>query len=156
METITDEEAKTLREIEKFLSSPSTVCLPRRGDTGRFPVSYQRKQRKLSDMEVSAYRGKIDAQKASFRLLYRKAIRLIRIDVRDAARHINPDGTVIEPYQPHIHLFSEQYSDRFAYPLPDSFTDTDSVVNLFLDFLRFSNVINVDEVKLIEQEVLFP
>lgn len=39
---------------------------------------------------------------------------LVRVDLGEV-RHTNPDGTVVDG--PHIHIATEEYGDRMAYPL---------------------------------------
>ena len=64
------------------------------------------------------------------------------------------DGTVIESYTPHIHIHNG-INDKTAYPLPDDFSNTNDIVQTLRDFLSYSNVINVNEIELYEQGVLF-
>ena len=148
-------EADTLRAIEKLLTNPNSVRIPEQGTTKIHPVHYFREEKRNDNMSVSTYRGKIDAMKVSYRLLYNNNIVLIRIDTHDRTKHINPDKTVIQPMQPHIHIYSEQYGDKVAYPLPQEFSNANDIIVLLLDFLSYSNIINVNKVQIAEQGVLF-
>ena len=155
MGPLTQEEADTLSVIEKLLTNPNSIRMPEQGTTKIYPVHYFREGKRNNDMSVSTYRGTIDARKVSYRLLYNNNIVLIRIDTHYRTKHINPDKTVIQPMQPHIHLYSEQHGDKYAYPLPQEFSDTEDIIALFLDFLSYSHIINVNEVQVAEQGVLF-
>ena len=70
--------------------------------------------------------------------------------------HTNPDKkTVIQPYQPHIHIYREGYGDKFAYPLPNVFQNVEDISSLFMDFLSYSRIINSNEIKVDIQGVLW-
>ncbi|WP_298014080.1 DUF6978 family protein [uncultured Megasphaera sp.] len=153
--TLTQREADTLREIEKAFINPASVRLPERQEKQIYNLWYRRNDRRKDDMAISAFRGKKNPRKVSFRLLYAQGIMLARIDTQDITSHTNPDGTRIEPLEPHIHIYKEGYGDKFAYPLPTEFNHTDDIIGLFMDFLAYSNVINRDQVHLAEPEVLF-
>lgn len=152
---LTQHEADTLREIEKCLASPTSVRLPQRRETKLYPLWYQYNGRNKDDMTLSAFRGNKTPKKVSFRLLYSQCIILVRIDTQDPTPHTNPDGTRIAPLEPHIHIYKEGYGDKFAYPLPEEFSHTNDIIDLFMDFLAYSHVINRDQVHLVEPEVLF-
>lgn len=155
MMILTQREADTLREIEKAFINPTSVRLPERRETKLYPLWYERDGRRKDDMTLSAFRGKKNPKKVSFRLLYAQGIILVRIDTQDPTSHTNPDGTRIEALEPHIHIYKERHGDKFAYPLPNEFNHTDDIIGLFMDFLAYSNVINRDQVHLAEPEVLF-
>lgn len=156
--TITQEEADTLRIIEKYLANPQDVKIPKMRETRIYPAYHKCYNRRRDDLDVSAYRGGIDENKVSYRLIYKKGILLIRIDTNDKTAHINPDNkSFIPPMTPHVHIYREGYGDKFAYPLPDEFSSKGAdIEKLFIEFLQYSNFINIDELSLsiIEQEVL--
>ena len=153
--TLTQREADTLREIEKSFINPSSVRFPERRETKLYPLWYRYDNRRKDDMAISAYRGKKNPKKVSFRLLYAQGIILVRVDTQDPTPHTNPDGTRIEPGEPHIHIYKEGFGDKFAYPLPAEFNYTDDVIDLFMDFLSYSHIINKDQIHLVESGVLF-
>lgn len=155
MNPLTQREANTLIEIEKLLTSTDTVRFPERRETKLYPVHYHRENRRYDDMTISAYRGNKNPQKVSFRLLYSQCIILLRIDTEDPTPHENPDKTRIEPFEPHIHIYKEGYGDKFAYPLPKEFTNADDIIGLFMEFLAYSHIINLNLVHIVEQEALF-
>lgn len=155
MGPLTNEEAATLRAIEKYLTSPAEVCIPAPGRTAMHGVEYTRDERLHKDMTVSLYHGRTDVKKMSYRLLYRGTIKLVRVDLGDKSMHRNPDGSVLLPGTPHIHLYDEEQEDHVAHPLPSEFASTDDLLQTLKDFLSYSHIINVDEIGLTPEGVLF-
>ena len=148
-------EADTLRMIEKYLLNPELVIIPALGVTDKYKIAYNRDNINFTNMALSTYRGRINKNKISYRLLYENAIMLMRVDTCDATPHINPDRLItIEPYQPHLHIYREGYGDKFAYPLPTEFSGSSNIVTLLQEFLSYSNVININNVKIFKEEVL--
>ena len=150
------EEADTLRMIEKYLIHPQLVKLPPAQGTTIYDICYMKDNKRYDNMNLSTYRGRKNPNKVSYRILYDKCTMLVRIDTQDATHHINPDGKIeILPYQPHIHIYREGYGDKYAYLLPEAFSQTDDIVTLFMEFLSYSRVINADKISMIRQEALF-
>jgi hypothetical protein len=69
----------------------------------------------------------------------------LRLDI-GGGRHSNPDGEVIDG--PHLHIYTEGYGDKWAYPLPDEFTDDISLMVKFVEFLRCCKIDNVNDLQL--------
>lgn len=90
--------------------------------------------------------------KCNYTTLYNGSTVLLRVDTEQAI-HTNPDGTDVPA--PHIHIYREGYEDRYAYPLPESFSDHTDLVRISYDLLRYSNVININDVHVIVQVGLF-
>lgn len=155
MTVLTQAEADTLKAIEKYLLEPGRVKLPRPQTTNTYNLKYTLNSKNMQDMKVSAYRGKKNPDKVSYRLIYGDYFILLRIDTKDNTPHQNPDGTLIAPLQPHIHIYKEGYRDKYAYPLPKDFSDAENIMTLFIEFLTYSTILNADKVQLVEQEVLF-
>lgn len=153
---LTQDEADTLMRIEKYLTNPTDIELPPPRKNKKYNIAYTRDNQYYENMNLLTYRGRKNPQKVSYRILYAGRNILVRIDTQDATPHRNPDGNIIiPPYQPHIHIYTEGYYNKFAYPLPDSFSDTDDIIQLFMEFLSYSNVINADQISMVRQEVLF-
>lgn len=155
MGPLTQEEANTLIQLSKYLLNPHAFHFPVQSETRVYPLRYARQETNKQDMDISLYRGKKNAQKVSYRLLYRGNIVLVRVDFGDLSRHTNPDGSVIPPNTPHIHIYDQQHEDRVALPLPKEFQNSSDIYQEFRDFLSFSHVINVGELEIQEQGVLF-
>ena len=87
---------------------------------------------------------KIELVKRNHNLRYAQSITLIRIDYDQ--EHCNPDG--IKVGIPHIHVYKEDFNDKFAYALEDygivieNYADIKELLNKFLTF------INADDVKI--------
>lgn len=74
----------------------------------------------------------------TFQARARNCYVLARLDY--GAPHLNPDGKRIG--SPHLHLYSEEYGDRYAVELPkEVFSDIDNPIQTYEDFLKFCNVV---------------
>ena len=134
---LSQEAADTLRIIEKYLTDPELVKMPPPVDTHIHSVHYQHDDRRMDNMKISTYRARKNRLKVSYRLLYNGNVMLIRVDTQDATPHTNPDKKItIAPREPHVHIYREGYGDKFAYPLPKEFHDTENISNLSLSARR--------------------
>lgn len=156
MDVLTQDEADTLRVIEKYLIDPESVLIPPPQKTCIHDIRYRKDGQYYGNMKLSTFRSQKNSRKVSYRIIYDAYNTLVRIDTQDATSHRNPDGKIIiPPYQPHIHIYTEGYKDKFAYPLPSSFGNADDIIQLFMEFLSYSNVLNTDKISMVRQEVLF-
>lgn len=90
-----------------------------------------------SEFKVNVYRV-TKASKISYSgLLKGKNIMLIRLDITPNGKHRNPDGEIIEGN--HLHIYSEEYGDRFAISFN---SDNDDVFDNCLDFFEMFNIID--------------
>lgn len=101
------------------------------------------------------FTGKRNPNKATYTLRYNDNIMLIRVDIGYGGMHTNPDGTTLEPNTPHIHIYNEKYGDKIAHPLPKEFSHTGDIVQTLIDFLKYSHIINVNQIKICVQGGLF-
>ena len=84
-------------------------------------------------------RGRIDLGKHTYQNRGRKTIVLVRLDV-GGRPHRNPDDTRIG--SPHLHLYREGFSDRWAFPVPsDRFGNLGDPRRVLHDFLGYCNVV---------------
>lgn len=90
-------------------------------------------------------RGKINISKATYQNRYKKLnIILARIDT-SGPRHQNPDGKFING--PHLHIYRENYGDKWAYELDSSiFTNTSDIGILLKDFLEYINAETIPQI----------
>lgn len=146
---LTQEEINTLIEIEKTLTD-TTLRLPALGEKSVYPARDIMRR----PYRISVWLAKKKPAKKSFQMSYRKSIILVRVDTGHQ-RHINPDGRIIAAGVPHIHLWRVGFAYKFAFPLPDEFKNIDDTAQTLKDFLRYSHVINADEVRIVEQGGLF-
>lgn len=86
-------------------------------------------------------RGKINVSKCTYQTRYNRIEILLRVDIAGPP-HTNPDG--VEVQCPHIHIYREGYSDKWAYPLTSKMPTTVSDLGQVLrDFLLYNNITNV-------------
>ncbi len=129
MGKLTAQEAKQLIEMLKR-SIEKEVYLPVKGKTIKFDVQGDTKKHMFS---ISLYRGKINPNKGNYTALIKKSNTvLLSLETSSKARHMNPDGEIIEG--PHWHIYTEEHGRSYAYPAAP-IADNDFVKNtlLFLD-----------------------
>lgn len=132
---ISQAEADALFQMQKARMDNSVHDFPLPGEN--VMVSLQSTDgRERFILDVS--RGKIEIKKATYQSRYHKVIILTRLDLFGPP-HTNPDGTIVEC--PHIHKYKEGYGDKWAYTLPETFTKTDSLMQVLDEFMDYNNVI---------------
>ena len=132
---ITQPEADALLRLEKHYLDNDRFVFTGLGDALRIPLFSDDRQ---EEFMLDLTRGRIAITKNTLQNRARKTIVLVRIDL-GGAPHRNPDGEEVPA--PHIHLYSEGYGDKWAYPLPDHFTDASSLRTTFDEFIRFCNIV---------------
>lgn len=85
----------------------------------------------------------IDANKKTKIQSRRASLPLVRIDLDTGAEHTNPDGTVL--HGNHVHVASELYSDRIAFPLNSTMGVMvagvdDYIPSIFESFRKFCHI----------------
>ena len=132
---LTQVEADALIAMEKYRVTDERTNFPMRGEDKVLPLqSPDKQERFLLDLS----RGRINLQRVKMQTRGRKVIVLVRLDL-GGAPHRNPDGKDIPA--PHLHIYHEDYGDKWAIPVPtDQFRSTDDVCMALEDFLRFCNV----------------
>ena len=132
---LTQAEADALLAMEKHCVDDQPHSLPGTGGGLIVPlVSHDGTE--AFHLDIS--RGRINLQKRKIQNRARSTIVLARIDF-GGAPHRNPDDEEIP--SPHIHLYREEYGDRWAYPIaPEVFADTADHWQTLVDFLRYCNV----------------
>jgi len=138
---LTQIEANRLLELEKRYEGDKMFDYPDLGGHLRLPL--------ISTDESEAFwiditRSYIELIKNSFQNRARKVVILARVDI-GGAPHRNPDGEEIQ--SPHIHLYREGYQDKWAYSLPDSFSDATNAWQTLQDFMNFCNIIKKPEIE---------
>lgn len=99
---------------------------------------------KREEFLLDIYRGRIDLLKGTYQNRARQVVVLARVDF-GGAPHRNPDG--VEVPSPHIHLYREEFGDKWAAPLPpDKFSNAADLWQLLDDFMRFCNVVDRPEI----------
>ncbi|MGD1072471.1 MAG: hypothetical protein ABSB15_20290 [Bryobacteraceae bacterium] len=99
------------------------------------PVSIDKREDFLLDIT----RSQINVAKITHQNRARQVVVLLRLDI-DGAPHRNPDGQMVPC--PHLHIYRENYGDKWAHPLPDGkFQNLSDVFRTFEDFMTACNVI---------------
>jgi hypothetical protein len=143
---LTQIEADNLIAMPKRIECPTSVGLPIAGELKIFSlVSVDGRESFLLDIR----RSRIKMTKCTYQNRYRKDVPLLRLDI-NCAPHTNPDGNTID--SPHLHIYREGFEDKWAYSLPDAFSQEMNLVTKLVEFLDFCNVENIYELTI--QEVI--
>lgn len=146
---MTQEEANGLIEVLKRIKDPSTYAFPRPGIRASNIlqlISFFSKDLFLVDIKRSST---IDDQKYTLQMRYKKENILLRLDC-GSSKHGNPDGSIIEC--PHFHIFQEGYGDKWAYPLPQVFSNPEDLLTTLKEFLIYCHTTNISELLLQDQQ----
>lgn len=136
--SLTQAEADFLMELEKRFTSDELLIL------GAGPIKIIRDLVSLDGREkflLNIYRGSLGLRKHTFQERARSVVPLVRLDIGETLRHVNPDGRVIEGS--HIHIYREGYDSKYAFPLDEfssGFPDPNNVIKTLEDFARFCNI----------------
>lgn len=129
-------EADRLIELPKRAESLAPVNLPDFGGKVAVPlVSLDARDTFILDIS----RGRIDLRKGTNQLRTQQVIVLVRLDY-NGSPHRNPDD--VEISSPHIHIYREAWSDKWAYPLPAGiFTNLDDHWTTLQEFLTYCAIV---------------
>lgn len=143
---MTNVEAKYLIEIEKRLRK-SLLQFPEAGTSAYYKAD---DLTKIKNFTIQVYAGAKRRTKCSYTLLYRKTM-LLRLDTDGSGAHYNNDGSIIPPHTPHVHLYDELSNGHNAIRIPEIFSNIDDIYSTLRDFFAYINIINLSNVKIIEQ-----
>ncbi len=131
---LTQSEADALMAMRKSFASPTMISLPPGADLTHELIGTDERERFLLDL----WRGTIRFSKLKFQTRARRIIVLVRLDI-DGAPHTNPDGTRLGGT--HLHLYREEYEDKWAYPLDVAeFNDPANVQQTFDNFCKYCHI----------------
>jgi hypothetical protein len=143
---ITQAEADSLMAMEKRFLDDKAWIFPAPGERIALDLASVDKRENFT---LDITRAQLKLTKATFQNRVRHAIILMRLDL-DGPPHRNPDGTEIPC--PHLHVYVENYGDKWAVPAPiDRYVDTR---DLFLTLEAFMKHCNITEPSTI-QRVMF-
>ena len=132
---LTQAEADELLAMEKRKVDNRDYNFPVRGDSLAIRlISSDAREHFLLDL----YRGKANRLKVSYQNRARSVVVLARLDI-GGAPHRNPDGTKI--VCPHLHLYSEDFGDKYAVSPPAHFSDLANAWTTLHDFILFCNIV---------------
>lgn len=134
---LTQAEADALLALEKRRVDGTEWDYPDLGGRVTVPlVSVDRREQFLLDLR----RARIDLTKGTYQNRGRQVVILARLDF-GGAPHRNPDGEEIG--SPHLHLYREDFGDKWAFPVPDDrFADLSDPWQTLRDFMRFCNIVD--------------
>ena len=143
---LTQAEADRLTGLPKTIECPKNVRFPFFGDKRDYGVIAANKKDRFT---VGVSRSRADLTKCTYQAIYKKDMILTRLDVGDGL-HTNPNGESLAGA--HLHVYREGFEDRWAFPLPESFSDDMNLATKFFEFLKYCNITNAGDVTL--QEVI--
>lgn len=130
-------DADLLLAMKKFRVDETLYKFPDLGGCVRIPLKSQDSR---EDFVLDIHRTSIQLKKNTFQTRARTSVILARIDV-GGALHRNPDGEEIPC--PHIHLYKEGFDDKWAFPLPTTFSNPTDSWKTLEEFMKFCNIIQV-------------
>ena len=132
---LTQAEADTLIAMEKHRTDDQQWDYPGLGGSICIPlVSADKREGFLLDVS----RGRIDLLKGTYQNRARQVVVLVRLDF-GGSPHRNPDGEEIPC--PHLHIYREEYGDRWAVLVPpDKFPNMVDLWQVLEDFIRYCNI----------------
>ncbi|NHZ85913.1 MAG: hypothetical protein GWP19_08540 [Planctomycetia bacterium] len=139
---LTQNEADALINIEKKKINRSIYEYPHLG--GRLNIPLKSTNNK-EEFHLDITRSNIKLSKTSHQNRSRKIIILVRLCI-DGSPHRNPDGSEIQ--RNHIHIYREGYGDKWAYPIPDYFTNIENKIITIYEFMEYCNIIDQPTIQL--------
>lgn len=139
---LTQAEADALILLPKYKGDERVWKYPSLGGSVSIPlVSADKRESFLLDIS----HGQINLLKGKHQNRARQCCILVRLDF-GGSPHRNPDDTEIPC--PHLHLYREGYSDKWAFPVPPvKFSDTTDIWTTFQDFMRYCNVVTPPQIQ---------
>jgi Family of unknown function (DUF6978) len=132
---LTQDEANVLIKMEKHREKEEKHKFPDLGGKLEIPLTSSDKR---ENFLLNIYRGEINLKKVSYHNRARRVVILVRLDI-SGSPHRNPDNQVIEC--PHLHIYRENFGDKWAYPIPkDSFTNIGDIYKTLDDFMQYCNI----------------
>jgi hypothetical protein len=133
---LTQAEADLLIAMPKVKINNQVWDYPSFGGSISIPLTSTDKKENFI-LDVS--RSQIDLLKGKYQNRGRQVVVLIRLDF-GGAPHRNPDGTEISC--PHLHLYRENYGDKWAAEIPkEKFVNCADPWQTLQDFIRYCNII---------------
>ncbi len=130
---LTQAKANKLIKIEKHRQNNKKWDYPNAGGSLRIPLLSIDEEEFILDI----WKGKISL-KYKYQTRFRKTIILIRLDI-GGSPHRNPDGEEITSN--HIHVYRENYNDKWAYPISiEQFRKIEDVFQTLEHFMKYCNV----------------
>jgi hypothetical protein len=138
---LTQSLADGLIALEKHRLDEARYVFPDQGIVTIPLMSADKREAFVLDIRNSG----IDLVNATYQNRTRQVIVLVRLDL-GVKPHTNPDGGQIS--SPHLHLYREGYSDKWAVALPKkSFGSPKDKWRTLQDFMKFCNITRVPHIE---------
>lgn len=146
---LTQSEADALITMPKKRADKEVYDFPRGGETLIIPIISQDDRESFL---LDIYKGRLRLAKCVFQERYQDIIILVRLDV-GGSPHRNPEVasvpmSCLDPYNgleiqcPHLHLYVEDFNDRWAIPAPiERFPNVNDLYVTMYDFFRYCNIV---------------
>lgn len=139
---ITQTEFENLLRQEKEFDNYDPINL------GPAPIEWTRKINSASSKDsflFDFYRGSFELTKYKYNKRFRQTVIMLRYDSH--GRHTNPDGVFLDG--PHVHLYREDYNDKFAFPVSEiGVNESDTMEIVLQKILHFCNVKRIPSVNI--------
>ncbi|MDA7967614.1 MAG: hypothetical protein MPK31_01570 [Gammaproteobacteria bacterium] len=132
---LTQTEADMLIAMRKIFADRRPVSIQPGAPYARELYGDDKHEKFLLDI----WMGKLRLSKIKHQARARKCVVLVRLDI-NSAPHTNPDGKKIGGT--HIHVYREEYDDKWAYPVPPEFRNTADQRVTFKDFCAYCKIDN--------------
>lgn len=134
--SLSDLEAKELLRRDKYFEKEEIFDFPDPGKRLNLEIYSYKPERTSFFLDIA--REEFNLRKHSFQNRVYTRIILLRLDL-GASGHRNPDGQEIRG--PHLHVYREGYEDKWAYPLPNGFSDPNDAFTTLEQFMDYCNII---------------
>jgi MoaA/NifB/PqqE/SkfB family radical SAM enzyme len=135
-DTLNQAEADALLAMAKIWVDDVPYMYPQGGGSISVPLQ---SQDGLERFVLDIYRGRINLDKVTYQNRARHVISLARLDLNGPS-HRNPDGEELPC--PHLHLYREGYSDKWASPVPQRlFKTLGDLWATLNDFMGYCNIV---------------
>lgn len=131
---ITQAEADALLDLEKHRVDEERRRLP---DLGGGLVVRLASADGTEGFHLDITRSRINLKKGTLQNRGRTTIVLARLDF-GGTPHRNPDGEEIA--SPHLHVYREGFGDKWAFDLPDVFSQTEDRFLLLQEFMKYCKI----------------
>ena len=133
---LTKNEIKYLLNLEKNYVEAQKCIYPTKKKKKNIQLSSTDKN---EEFILDITRPHISLLKNTFQNRARNSIVLLRLDLNPAP-HRNPDGKVVTGN--HLHIYREGFGDKYAYSLPDVFSDCKDISDFLDKFMDYCHIIN--------------
>ncbi|XDD53041.1 hypothetical protein AB3N62_11155 [Leptospira sp. WS4.C2] len=137
MYDLTDTDVAELIDLEKHVEVDEKYAFPEINEKVHISLLSSDKREKFF---LDINRGSIDLRRVTYQTRSKIIYPLVRLDI-SGRNHRNPDGK--ELGVPHVHVYSQGFSDKWAYPpeeiFGEKFKDLKTMVeylDIFMDYCK--------------------